>query len=86
VAAASEGGYGRVVRLQHDDDTVTLYAHLWELLVTAGQRVTAGTYVGREGSSGQSTGPHLHFEVRVGGVPVDPAPWLRARGLDPAAN
>jgi len=85
VVAADEGGYGRVVRLQHDDGTVTLYAHLSELLVRPGQRVTAGTYIGREGSSGQSTGPHLHFEVRVGGVPVDPAPWLRARGVDPAA-
>ena len=86
VSAASEGGYGLLVRVQHDDGTVTLYAHLSELLVTVGQRVTAGTYVGREGSSGQSTGPHLHFEVRVGGVPVDPAPWLRARGVDPAAQ
>jgi murein DD-endopeptidase MepM/ murein hydrolase activator NlpD len=86
VAAGSEGGYGRVVRLQHDDDTVTVYAHLSELHVTAGQRVTAGTWLGLEGSSGHSTGPHLHFEVRVGDVPVDPAPWLRARGVDPAAQ
>ena len=86
VSAGSEGGYGRVVRVQHDHGTVTLYAHLSELLVTVGQRVGAGTYVGREGSSGHSTGPHLHFEVRVGGVPVDPAPWLRARGVDPAGQ
>ncbi len=86
VAAGSEGGYGRVVRLQHDDGTLTLYAHMSELLVQAGQRVAAGTHVGREGSSGHSTGPHLHFEVRVGGVPVDPEPWLRARGVDPAAQ
>ena len=57
-----------------------------QLLVTTGQRVTAGTYLGLEGSSGHSTGPHLHFEVRVGGVPVDPDPWLRARGVDPAAQ
>jgi murein DD-endopeptidase MepM/ murein hydrolase activator NlpD len=85
VSAGSEGGYGRVVRLQHDAGTVTLYAHLSQLLVTVGQRVTAGTYVGLEGSSGHSTGPHLHFEVRVGDVPLDPAPWLRARGVDPAA-
>ena len=86
VSAGSEGGYGRVVRLQHDDGTVTLYAHLSELLVTPGQRVAAGTSLGREGSTGNSTGPHLHFEVRVGGVPVDPALWLRARGVDPAAQ
>jgi len=86
VSAGSEGGYGRAVRVQHDAHTVTLYAHLSELLVTAGQRVTPGTYLGREGSSGNSTGPHLHFEVRIDGVPVDPAPWLRARGVDPAAQ
>jgi murein DD-endopeptidase MepM/ murein hydrolase activator NlpD len=85
-SAGDEGGYGRVVRLQHDDGTVTLYAHMSQLLVTTGQRVTAGTYLGLEGSSGHSTGPHLHFEVRVGGVPVDPDPWLRARGVDPAAQ
>jgi murein DD-endopeptidase MepM/ murein hydrolase activator NlpD len=85
-SAGSEGGYGRVVRLQHDDGTVTLYAHMSALLVTAGQRVTAGTYLGREGNSGHSTGPHLHFEVRVGDVPVDPTPWLKARGIDPAAQ
>ncbi len=85
-SAGTEGGYGRVVRLQHDDGTVTLYAHLSELLVQPGQRVTAGTDVGREGSSGDSTDPHLHFEVRVSGVPVDPEPWLRARGVDPAAH
>ena len=86
VAAGSEGGYGQAVRVQHADDTVTLYAHLSEVLVSAGQRVAAGTYLGREGSTGNSTGPHLHFEVRIGGVPVDPAPWLRARGVDPAAQ
>ena len=85
-SAGEEGGYGRVVRLQHDDGTLTLYAHLSEVLVATGQRVTAGTYLGLEGSSGHSTGPHLHFEVRVGGVPVDPEPWLRARGVDPAAH
>ena len=85
-AAGSDGGYGNAVRLQHDDGTVTLYAHLSEVLVAAGQRVTAGTNIGREGSSGNSTGPHLHFEVRVGGVPVDPAPWLQARGVDPAGS
>ncbi len=85
-SAGTESGYGRAVRLQHDDGTVTLYGHMSELLVTAGQRVTAGTYVGLEGSSGHSTGPHLHFEVRIGGAPVDPAPWLVARGIDPAAQ
>jgi murein DD-endopeptidase MepM/ murein hydrolase activator NlpD len=86
ISAGREGGYGQAVRVQHADDTVTLYAHLSDVLVAAGQRVTAGLSLGREGSTGNSTGPHLHFEVRVGGVPVDPAPWLRARGVDPAAQ
>ena len=86
VTASSEGGYGHVVRVQHDPLTVTVYAHLSEVLVVPGQRVSAGTHVGREGSSGRSTGPHLHFEVRVDGAPVDPLPWLRARGIDPAAS
>jgi len=81
LSAGAEGGYGNVVRLQHVDDTITLYAHLSAVLVTAGDRVPAGHVLGREGSSGRSTGPHLHFEVRVGGRPVDPAAWLRARGV-----
>jgi murein DD-endopeptidase MepM/ murein hydrolase activator NlpD len=85
-SAGPEGGYGNAVRVQHEQGTVTVYAHLSEVLVSAGQRVTAGTYLGREGSTGNSTGPHLHFEVRIGGVPVDPAPWLRERGVDPAAQ
>jgi murein DD-endopeptidase MepM/ murein hydrolase activator NlpD len=85
LSAATEGGYGQVVRVQHADDTVTVYAHLSALLVRPGQRVPAGTVLGREGSTGHSTGPHLHFEVRIAGVPVDPLPWLRARGVDPAA-
>ena len=81
VSAGTEGGYGRVVRLQHADATVTVYAHLSEILVEKGQAVPTGHVIGREGNSGHSTGPHLHFEVRVGGRPVDPRPWLRARGI-----
>ena len=86
LSAGSEGGYGNVVRLQHAEGTVTVYAHLSQVLVAARQPVVPGQVIGREGSTGHSTGPHLHFEVRVGGVPVDPAPWLRARGVDPAAQ
>ena len=81
VTAGEEGGYGRVVRLQHGHGTVTVYAHLSEVLVEVGQAVQAGSPIAREGNSGHSTGPHLHFEVRVGGVPVDPVPWLRERGV-----
>lgn len=81
LSAATGGGYGKVVRLQHADRTVTVYAHLSEISVTVGQQVPAGHVVGLEGNSGHSTGPHLHFEVRVDGVPVDPAAWLQARGV-----
>jgi murein DD-endopeptidase MepM/ murein hydrolase activator NlpD len=81
VTAGEEGGYGRVVRLQHGQGTVTVYAHLSEVLVEVGQAVQAGSPIAREGNSGHSTGPHLHFEVRIGDVPVDPVPWLRERGV-----
>jgi murein DD-endopeptidase MepM/ murein hydrolase activator NlpD len=80
-AAGTESGYGRTVRIVHPDGTMTVYAHMSELLVSTGQQVEAGTQIGREGSTGRSTGPHLHFEVRVDGTPVDPLAWLRARGI-----
>ncbi|MCY7365347.1 MAG: M23 family metallopeptidase, partial [Frankiaceae bacterium] len=48
----------------------------------SGQRVAAGEQVGKEGNTGQSTGPHLHFEVRIDGTPVNPLTWLRKRGVD----
>ena len=83
-SAGPDGGYGNAVRVQHDQGTVTVYAHLSEVLVSAGQRVTAGTYLGREGSTGNSTGPHLHFEVRLTpqlGSGVDPREWLATRGV-----
>ena len=82
VSAGSEGGYGRTVRLLHGDGTVSVYAHLSQLLVSGGERVEAGQQIGEEGSTGQSTGPHLHFEIRVEGAPVDPRAWLRERGVD----
>ena len=80
-SAGTEGGYGHVVRVDHGDGTVTVYAHLSEIRVALGQAVTAGQLLGLEGSSGHSTGPHLHFEVRVADVPVGPAAWLQARGV-----
>lgn len=82
VSARTEGGYGKAVRIRHEDGTETLYAHNSALLVSAGQRVDAGEQVSREGNTGNSTGPHLHFEVRVGGRNVNPRSWLRERGID----
>jgi murein DD-endopeptidase MepM/ murein hydrolase activator NlpD len=82
LSARSESGYGKVVRVRHPDGTVTVYAHMSAPLVDAGERVRAGDLVGREGNTGRSTGPHLHFEVRVNGTPVNPLSWLRKRGVD----
>lgn len=81
LSAGWEGGYGKAVRLVHSDGTVTVYAHMSAILVNKGERVSAGQRIGREGNSGRSTGPHLHFEVRINGTPVNPATWLRKRGV-----
>ncbi|MGU3410442.1 M23 family metallopeptidase [Microbacterium sp. M1A1_1b] len=81
VSAGVSGGYGNQVLVQHAGGLQTRYGHLSRIDVAVGQVVTAGERVGAVGSSGVSTGPHLHFEVIVGGRPVDPAAWLDARGL-----
>lgn len=81
VSAGWDGGYGKAVRIRHSDGTETLYAHNSAVLVGRGEKVGAGEQIAREGSTGNSTGPHLHFEVRVGGSPVNPITWLRARGV-----
>lgn len=72
VMAGNCGGYGSCVVLDHGASTATLYGHQSALAVSLGQRVGAGEVIGYVGSTGLSTGPHLHFEVRVHGVPVDP--------------
>jgi murein DD-endopeptidase MepM/ murein hydrolase activator NlpD len=68
--------YGNYVVISHDGGMATLYAHLNLALVTAGQPVLQSQQIAIEGSTGNSTGPHLHFEVRLGGVPTDPIPYL----------
>ncbi|HYG66529.1 MAG TPA: M23 family metallopeptidase, partial [Anaeromyxobacteraceae bacterium] len=70
-------GYGNAVELTHADGTVTLYAHAAQLLVTAGEKVEAGQAIATVGSTGRSTGAHLHFEVRVAGRAVDPLKALK---------
>ncbi len=65
-------GYGRTVIVRHVNETTTLYAHATSLLVREGARVSRGDPVATVGSTGRSTGPHLHFEIRVGETPVDP--------------
>ena len=69
--------YGNLVIIDHGDDMETYYAHCSRLDVEAGQQVAAGQQIAAVGSTGNSTGPHLHFEVRVGGVARDPAQWLQ---------
>jgi murein DD-endopeptidase MepM/ murein hydrolase activator NlpD len=69
-------GYGKVVQLRHEQGVTTLYTHLSRILVDRGRRVARGTVVGLVGQTGDATGPHLHFEVRVRGAAVEPAPAL----------
>ena len=69
-------GYGNYVVIAHADGFLTLYGHLNKILVTPGQEVKRGEVIGLLGSTGSSTGPHVHFEVRKGAVYVDPAPFL----------
>ena len=76
--AGSAGGYGIMVEIDHGNGLTTRYAHMSEALVEEGQEVAKGAVVGRIGSSGRATGPHLHYEVRVDGEPVDPVRYLRA--------
>lgn len=73
----SEEGYGNHIEIEHEDGISTLYAHCSELLVSEGQVVAAGELIARVGSTGRSTGPHLHFEYRVNGEPNDPTDYLQ---------
>lgn len=80
VFAGVQGGYGQTVVLEHPDGVRTRYAHLSHIAVSAGDEVGRGALVGRVGTSGRSTGAHLHFEVLEGGRPVDP----RLRSASPS--
>jgi murein DD-endopeptidase MepM/ murein hydrolase activator NlpD len=71
-------GYGNCVEISHGHGIVTRYAHMARILARQGQLVTPGTPIGTIGSTGRSTGPHLHFEVRVNDRPVNPRPFLEA--------
>jgi murein DD-endopeptidase MepM/ murein hydrolase activator NlpD len=75
IFSGSYQGFGRIVATQHGKHMSSLYAHFEEISVTVGQLVDRETVLGVVGSSGRSTGPHLHFEVRVAGTPVDPS-WV----------
>ncbi len=85
VRAGSATGFGLAVYIRGDDGAVTVYGHVNRHFVSAGDRVGVGEQIAEVGNRGQSTGPHLHFEVHPGGAlyggQVDPVPWLRARGI-----
>jgi|APLak6261675434_1056106.scaffolds.fasta_scaffold01237_5 murein DD-endopeptidase MepM/ murein hydrolase activator NlpD len=76
--AGEQKGYGLIVIVEHDGGLITLYAHNRDLRVKTGQKVRAGQVVATVGDSGRTSGPHLHFEVRKDGVPVDPLDYLGA--------
>ena len=82
--AGTATGFGYAVYIRGDDGAVTVYGHVNEYFVSAGERVDAGERIATVGNRGQSTGPHLHFEVHPSGAmyggQVDPVPWMRARG------
>jgi murein DD-endopeptidase MepM/ murein hydrolase activator NlpD len=78
ISAGTESGYGRVVRIRHALGFETVYAHQTKLLVEVGQKVSRGEVIGAMGSTGRSTGVHLHYEVRLDGRPVNPMTYLEA--------
>jgi murein DD-endopeptidase MepM/ murein hydrolase activator NlpD len=87
VASIGDGGaYGVLVKISHADDTESWYTHMpsvSSVQVREGQSVRGGQVIGAVGMTGNTTGPHLHLEVRKRGTPIDPERWLSARGVDP---
>jgi murein DD-endopeptidase MepM/ murein hydrolase activator NlpD len=82
VLASWYGGYGNAVDIDHGSGLATRYGHASEVLVSTGEYVTVGQPIALVGSTGDSTGPHLHFEVRQNDTPVDPISFLAARGVE----
>ncbi|MBP1805968.1 M23 family metallopeptidase [Rubellimicrobium aerolatum] len=78
VFAGWASGYGRLIKIQHEFGIETRYGHLNQIRVEVGQRVSRGDRIGDMGNSGRSTGPHLHYEIRVGGEPINPMIYIGA--------
>lgn len=82
IFASYDGAYGNKIAIQHTGGLVTWYAHLSAYEVKLGDNVVAGQLIGRVGSTGNTTGPHLHLEIRpTADDPVDPLPWLQAHSI-----
>ena len=79
-------GYGKLVVVEHGNGLQTMYAHLSRFAVIAGQEVRRGQVVGAVGATGRATSPHLHYEVRMGGNPVNPYQYLRSAVAQTAAK
>ncbi|MEL7214862.1 MAG: M23 family metallopeptidase, partial [Pseudomonadota bacterium] len=78
IMAGTLGAYGKMIKIRHDFGYDTLYAHLHRIRVDRGDIVERGDLIGDMGSTGRSTGPHLHYEIHKDGRPVDPINYLRA--------
>lgn len=78
IAAGKNGGYGNMVEIDHGNSITTRYAHLSSILVNVGDHVEAGEAIAKTGNTGRSTGPHLHYEVRMNGEAIDPMRFLTA--------
>jgi len=80
IAAGPASGYGQWIKIQHAGGVVTIYGHVDTYIVTVGQQVQAGTKIGTVGNRGESTGPHLHFQIELNGKPVDPEAYYPSVG------
>jgi murein DD-endopeptidase MepM/ murein hydrolase activator NlpD len=78
VNAGWQGGYGQMVEIDHGNGLSTRYGHLSKIIARVGQSIQIGQVIGEVGSTGRSTGPHLHYETRIDGEAVDPQKFLRA--------
>ena len=83
IEAGPASGFGLWVRIQHPDGTISVYGHVNDYVVQAGQHVKAGQLIAHMGNRGESTGPHLHFEIwDASGRKMNPQPWLAEHGID----
>lgn len=87
IHAGYKGGYGKVVEIQHANGLISRYAHLSRILVSKGDKITQNTFIGKVGTTGRSTGPHLHYEIRTKKSALNPKDFIRAgERLEPLLN